>query len=166
MKTLNEIIFDHGQIIYDLVEAGGELTPEIEARITESESDLNSKLDRYAAFIARLKADADALKAEEDRLKTRRATLTNTAEKLRERMIWGMELVGETKIKTQLHSYSVRETQSWKLGDDLPDSKLRELEGLGYGRFDFRPDIKAIKEGEAEAPEWVVVSAKTSITIR
>jgi len=165
-QTLTDLI-DEYRVIEDLlIEASGEITEEVAAKLEAFGDARGQKLDGYAGVIGYMKGQIDYLKAEAEQYTSRAKALSNSIEAMRERMTFAMGEVGETKIKTEKHSYSVRTTQSWRLADDLPDSRLREIEGLGYGRFEFKPDIKAIKDGETDAPDFVTVTEKQSITIR
>ena len=165
-KTLVSLIDEYRAIEDLLIEASGEITEDIAAKLEAVGDALGEKLDRYAGVIGYMKGQIEYLKAEAEQYTARAKALSNSVEAMRERMAFAMGEVGEDKIKTDKHSYSLRTTQSWKLADDLPDSRLREIAMLGYGKFDFKLDVKAVKNGEAEAPDFVTVTAKTSITIR
>lgn len=165
-KTLSTLLDEYRAIEDMLVEASGEITPEIEAKLGAFGSELGEKLDGYAGAISYLKGQIDYLKAEAAQYTARAKALSNSVEAMRERMAFAMEKAKQDKIKTEKHSFSIRNTKSWKLVDDLPDRRLREIAGLGYGTFTFKPDMNAIKAGEAEPPKWVEVTEKKSITIR
>ena len=166
MATLNELVAERQGIIRDIIDAGGELTPEILERIASSDSKIGDKLDGYAGFISQVKSDMLWCDEQQKMYADRKKTMSNTIDNLRERMIQAMQEIDADKVKTASHSYSVREVQSWKLVEGLPHEELKRLENLGYGRFEFRPDIKAIKDGEADAPDFIEVTARPSITIR
>lgn len=71
------------------------------------EGEIENKADSYAKLIKNMLSDASALKAEEDRIKTRRMALENRAGKLKETLQANLEFVGKTKFKTVLFSFSV-----------------------------------------------------------
>jgi hypothetical protein len=165
-KTLNNLIDEYRNIEDLIIDASGEITPDIEAMLESFGDALGAKLDGYAGVIGYMKGQIEYLKAEAEQYTSRAKALSNSVDAMRERMTFAMVEVGEAKIKTEKHSYSVRTTQSWRLANDLPDSRLREIQGLGYGKFDFKLDVKAVKDGEPEAPDFIVVTEKQSITIR
>ena len=75
---------------------------EFERILSEIEDDIETKVDGYCKVIASLKADAAALKAEEDRLAARRRSLINNAERLRDVLSTALDAQGRDKIKTPM----------------------------------------------------------------
>lgn len=71
------------------------------------EGEIEDKADNYAKLIKSLMADAEALKAEEERMGTRRRALENRAKRLRESLQANLEFIGKTKFKTALFTFSV-----------------------------------------------------------
>lgn len=71
------------------------------------EGEIEDKADNHAKLIKSLMADADALKAEEERIRTRRQALENRAKRLRESLQANLEFIGKTKFKTALFTFSV-----------------------------------------------------------
>lgn len=55
MKTLVQIMNESNNLMFELAEAGGELTPEIEAKITNNALMLSDKLDSYGYVIEAFK---------------------------------------------------------------------------------------------------------------
>jgi hypothetical protein len=72
------------------------------------EGEIEDKADGYAKVIAQLNADAVAIKAEEDRLYSRRKTIENRINNMKSRLQAMMELTGKTKFKTPLFSFIVQ----------------------------------------------------------
>lgn len=71
------------------------------------EGEIEDKADNYAKLIKSLAADADALKAEEERMRTRRQALENRAKRLKETLQANLEFIGKTKFKTILFTFSI-----------------------------------------------------------
>ena len=81
------------QVIFDTLEA--------------IEGEIEYKADNYAKIIRNLQANADALKAEEERLYRRRKSAENHIQKLKDTLQANLEFIGKTKFKTDLFSFSV-----------------------------------------------------------
>lgn len=71
------------------------------------DGEIEDKADNYAKLIKNMLSDADSLKVEENRIKSRRIALENKATKLKETLQANLEFVGKTKFKTVLFSFSV-----------------------------------------------------------
>ena len=77
-----------------------------------------------------MKADAEALKAEEDRIHCRRMSLENRAQRLKDTLQANLEFIGKTKFKTVLFSFSVSKNggkQPLEITDNLDDIPGRFL---------------------------------------
>lgn len=95
-KTVEGMIYDgetDEQTILDTLEA-------IECEIEE-------KADNYAKLIKNMKSDAEALEAEEKRLRSRRMSLENRAARLKDTLQANLEFIGKTKFKTALFTFSI-----------------------------------------------------------
>lgn len=87
--------------IYDLlVEAEGELTPELEARLDEMLKGGKEALDSAASVCRKLKADAQACSEEAARFAKRKASFESNLEKLKERMLLVVDNTFDGKVKT------------------------------------------------------------------
>lgn len=71
------------------------------------DGEIEDKADNYAKIIKILTSDVDALKAEEERLHSRRKSFENRAQALKENLQANLEFIGKTKFKTALFSFSV-----------------------------------------------------------
>lgn len=72
------------------------------------EGALENKADGYAKVIKQLIADADAAKAEKERLSNREKSLRNRADSLKKMLQDSMEASGKMKFKTQLFSFGIQ----------------------------------------------------------
>ncbi|MEI8033007.1 MAG: siphovirus Gp157 family protein [Chlorobiaceae bacterium] len=169
-QTLAEIIYLYHDIEEELLSSGGEITPEIERRITANESALGDKMDAMAGVISYLKGQATYLKGEAEQYANRAKTLLNSVEGLRERMTFALvETGGERKLKTAKHSFSVSETESWSIRDDVTEKEREHLVEIGWAEWVFKPLISLIKDdvkkGE-EMPSCVSIRRNQSLSIR
>jgi hypothetical protein len=71
---------------------------------------LDEKADNIACWIKQLTAEAEAIKAEEDKLKARRTAKLNRAERLTEYLAECLTNAGRTKIETARNVISFRKT--------------------------------------------------------
>lgn len=170
-QTLNDIVLNYGMIEHALIENGGELTPELEAMIAKHEAELGDKMDGYASFIAYLKGSIEYLKAETEQYTARAKTLSNTIDGLRERMTNAMIEVGQDKLKTAKHSYSIRTTESIKVREGLSKRDQDIIVESGAAEYVFKPSIAKIKELiPVDGEEWwdrlIDRTQRQSITIR
>ena len=72
------------------------------------EGAIEDKADSYAFIISGLKADISAMRAEEDRLATRRRVTNNHIETLKRVLEEAMRATGRLKFKTALHSFGIQ----------------------------------------------------------
>lgn len=72
------------------------------------EGEIEEKADNYAKIIFSMKADAEAIKKEENRLYAKRAALENRVQHLKDMLQANLEFIGKTKFKTELFSFSVQ----------------------------------------------------------
>lgn len=113
---------------------------------------LENKAQAICCLIKELDADAEAYKAEADRLTSLRKTTENKAKRLKEYLQWNLESIGQDKLKLPLFNVSIQANpESAKVNEDL----LPE----GYWKIERKPDLSAIKEalksGEQVEGAWL-----------
>ena len=96
---LYELTSEYRQIMAEIEEAEGELTDELESRLSAIEADFNSKAESVAMMYRELIAESEAIKAEADRLLKRAKTLGNRGEWLREYLRNEMLGAGVKKVE-------------------------------------------------------------------
>ena len=141
-KTVEEMLYD------------GETDEQTVLDTLESiEGEIEDKADNYAKLIKNMTADATALKAEEERLHGRRASLENRIQRLKSTLQANLEFIGKTKFKTQMFSFSVS-----KNGGKQPlviTENLGDIPGKYLIPQNPLPDKEAIRELLAEKEvEW------------
>ena len=80
--------------------------------------ELEEKADGYARVMRQMDADAKAIKAEEERLYSRRKSLESRSAWLKGRLQNVMELTGKTKFKTELFSFGIQNNPASVVIDD------------------------------------------------
>lgn len=83
MASIYNITTELEDIFLELEENGGELTPELEERLTIIQENLKSKLDSYRKAYTMLNLEAESCKKEEQRLAVIRKTKENNANRLK-----------------------------------------------------------------------------------
>ena len=135
--------------LYELSEQFAKLEVMAEAIDTQEDSQAFSQLweeinmafeekaDNTACVIRNLKAEAEAIKQEEERLKLRRQALDSSAERLKSYLETHMTMNGIEKIKGKLFTVSIQKNP--------PSTKVdQSLLGDQYLRVKREPDLVAI----------------------
>ena len=133
--------FQHLQSLLENGEDGFE--DEIARKLYNLEEDIEDKADGYARVIKNFEGDIEAIKAEEKRLKEKRAVLEKSIERLKGNLKESMIVTGKTKFKTDLFSFSVVNN-----GGSLPvilDVPVEELADE-FVVVTEKPDLKAIEK--------------------
>lgn len=93
--------------VFNMMEDGETDEQVIFDTLESIEGEIEDKADNYAKIIRNLQANADALKAEEERLYRRRKSAENHIQKLKDTLQANLEFIGKTKFKKDLFSFSV-----------------------------------------------------------
>lgn len=110
-RNLFQLTADMAAIQDALWENGGELTPEIEEALTETDKSLVAKADGYGALIRSFDSAASSIDAEIKRLTALKKTATNAAERLKTRVLDAMQLNGFSKIDGTYTKFSLRRSE-------------------------------------------------------
>ena len=84
----------------EIIKCGGEVTPLMEQRLDGMEGEMEAKVEQVALYIREMIVNAEAAKAEEDRLKAIRKMHERTAAGLTKYLKMCMERVDMTKVNT------------------------------------------------------------------
>lgn len=105
-KTLKDILNTVAEIESQIEASKGEITPELETALTQTQVDLLSKIDAYHAVMERLDLSVEYWKRKEDDAKAVRKSLESAVDNFKERLkmtMLGMDqktLVGDEIIFT------------------------------------------------------------------
>lgn len=152
-------LYEIDQNIMALIDEDGEITnPEAfdELQITRSE-----KLEGIACWIKNLKADAAAIKAEEDALAERRRTIENKIKSLSEFL--SNALAGQ-KFSTPRVSVSYRTSKALEIADNDTFVAWASMFNPSLLRIKRDPDKKAITDainGGMDVPGAQIVERKS-----
>lgn len=122
--------------IFDtLEENGGELTPELEERLSIAQEDFKDKIENYTHVISKYNADINFIKAEQKRLKELADAKAKVVERLSKIMIDAIDKFGDEKPKSKAKFVdfgtgvvSVRNSKAVQLDDDTLERVDNALE--------------------------------------
>lgn len=161
LYEINAAIAD---ILHAVAEAEGEITLDQEAALDALTMSLEAKAENIALWIRETLAKADAVKAEEARLRARRTALENAAERAKQYLHDTMRMTGRERIDAELATITVTNNSRPTVDVD-PDVTLPEW----ATRVTVSPDkaalLKAHLDG-APVPAGVTISTGTHLRIR
>lgn len=160
-KTLFNITDEQLRIFEQLEENGGELTPEIEEALAINEQNFMIKAEGYIEAIAKYKAAAD-IAAERIATFTRiKKTANNIEARLKERIMWAMQIMGRDRVEVGARKLSIRNTQAVSITDasQIPNEFIKVETSVD------KMKIKEALKGGTEVTGAELVSNQ-SITIR
>lgn len=144
---LYDIAADLRAIFDDIDDAEGEITPEQEEALDALTGSLEDKVDAYGFRLRELKAQAEALKAEERWLAKKRKGIESQIATMRKRLHVSLDLAERRKVKTSAHTVSIRagRTRTRLVLDDVA-----ALMAAGYvtHSVDERAVQEALDEGK------------------
>jgi hypothetical protein len=93
-----------------LMEAGGELTPELETRLDVNTQLLPAKVDAYNYIIDELESQAELWKRRKDASAAIQKRFDSQAERLRNRIKFAMKEMGTTEIAGRQYKFQLRKS--------------------------------------------------------
>lgn len=97
-KTLSDIVFQVSEITNQIVESRGELSPELEAKLSEIDLSLARKVDSYSGVIERLDMEAEYWDRKAKEMKAIADSHKKLKESLRTRIKDAMRVMGKNEI--------------------------------------------------------------------
>ena len=110
--TIYQIEQSYNQLAEELIDNGGELTPELETALAITEEQLQNKSVAYSFVIKQMDADIDTIDAEIKRLQNAKKQREKASEYLKERIKHAMELFSIDEIKTPLVKINFRKSET------------------------------------------------------
>ena len=117
-KSLFNISTEMQMIINELMETGGELTPEIENALIITQDQLQSKSIGYAVVIRAMEYQNATIDAEIKRLQDHKRTRTNTVERLKNALSMAMQVCGMEVIEDATTKITFRKSQTLEIVDE------------------------------------------------
>ena len=157
---LYEITAELDNVVSELIETGGVLTPEIEALLDALEGALEAKVERTALVIRQIEAQAESARVESRRLADLASARAASAKRLKEYVMFNMAEADVRKIEGKLVNVSIcknsRPSIKWTgTEEELPDlfRRVRVDADTDAAYKEFKsggvlPDGFEIKHGE------------------
>lgn len=144
MSNLNlfNIETEYRLLAEQIIEAGGELTPQLEAALVINQEQLQAKAQGYAMVIREAEYELNIIKAETERLAEHKAKREALIQKLKDRVSEAMILYEINEIKTPTLTINFRKSKTV----EIIDEKLIPKEFMAYPLPPApKPDKKALK---------------------
>lgn len=103
----------------DIIEAGGELTPELETAISINKEQLQNKGINYGYVIKSLESDITAIDEEIKRLNALKSSRNKTVNLLKNTIKEAMQLYGIEELKTPTLKINFRKSESVEVDTDM-----------------------------------------------
>jgi hypothetical protein len=110
-------------LVNELIENGGELTPELELTLQINKDNFHSKSENYAYITKQFDAEMDIIDNEIKRLQQAKKSREKTIQRLKDTIELAMLTFDIDKIETPLIKISFRKSESVEVSDvnDLPN---------------------------------------------
>jgi Siphovirus Gp157 len=161
-QSIFQISTELNEIINQIIDGGGELTPELEQSLMIKEEELSTKSVKYGYVVKALEYDVNIIDDEIKRLSQIKKVRQNTAERLKNVLKITMQSFNIPEIDTPTMKINFRKSSSLEITDeDLIPKKFVTIKQTSTIR---KADIKkAIKEGEDVAGARVIENQNLQI---
>jgi len=122
MRALYHIESELNNINEQLIESGGELSPELQDKLAMTREELATKAANYGFVILKNQSEAAIIDAEIKRLKAIKGSLDNATDKIKEAISNAMIQYDLTEVKTPTIKLSFRASESV----EVDESKLAQ----------------------------------------
>lgn len=115
------------QLVSELIESEGLLTPELETALAINKADLETKGINYAFVIKSMESECDIIDSEIKRLTGLKKARTNAVDRLKTTLSNAMQLYEVTEIKSPIIKICFQNSKSVEVEDlDLLDPKFKK----------------------------------------
>ena len=121
--TIFKIQAEYQQIVNELIENGGELTPELELAMQITKDNFHSKSENYGYCIREINYNKEIIEREIERLQKLNKSCNKTIDRLKDNIEMAMNTFEVDKIETPLIKISFRKSESVEVEDvnNLPN---------------------------------------------
>jgi hypothetical protein len=158
MSNLNlyQIEKEYLELANQLIESGGECSPELELQLTINQEQLEQKARGYGFVVKQMESDVSIIDAEIERLKRLKNSRLKTIERLETTVSNAMQLYQINRLETPTLKISFRKSESVEIDNeaDIPAQFLKEKTTYTIDKTAIK---EAIKKGE------VVIGARLQV---
>jgi hypothetical protein len=174
-RTLFQLTADMAAIEDELIENGGELTPELEALMVATEEALTAKADGYNLLLRKLKAEEATCDTEQKYWAGKKKVVQNAQKRIREHITDVMQMGNIGRIEGQHCKISRRMNESIEVNEEVllgsMAARIQELVDSmpEFVKVDVSVNKTALKDWisrENIIPEGVGFKYTPSITIK
>lgn len=116
--TLIQLTAEQAALEQELIENGGELTPETEAAMKDNALAIAQKVDGYHAVLRKFTMAETALDKEIKRLTALKKTSQNAQKTIKAHLAYGMQAAGLDKLEGTLCKVSFRKSKAVEVDED------------------------------------------------
>lgn len=116
--SIYDLTSEHHLIMDAIEEAGGEITPEIEAMLAINEENFLTKAEGYAEIIAKYTILADNAKVRKAQCERVQKIAENAVKRMKERIAQAMEEYNLPKVEIGMHKLSFRTSKAVEITDE------------------------------------------------
>lgn len=148
MTKLHELVLKVSEIESKILEAGGELSPELEAELSKVDLEVAEKVDAYYVIINRLEGGSDFWKAEADRYYKAAKGMANAADALKNALKGAMAYLGKNEVLGSEQRFVLSRTQPKLVIDKakIPASYMMPVTELVPDKDRIKSDLNSGKQ--------------------
>lgn len=143
--TIFKIQSEYQQIVNELIDNGGELTPELELAMQITKDNFHSKSENYGYCIREINYNKEIIEREIERLQKLNKSCSKTIDRLKDNIEYAMNTFEVDKIETPLIKISFRKSESVEVEDvnQLPNEYKVIKVTEAADKFKIKDAIKA-----------------------
>ena len=143
-QSIYNIEQEYLQLAEEIIENGGEVTPEQEQALALNKDTLEVKSVKYGYVIKDVENDLVAIDAEIKRLEALKSSRVNLIAKLKDTVSQAMDLYGIEEIKMQNLKINFRSSQSTEITDEtlIPAKYKKSVTTVTISKNDLLADLK------------------------
>ena len=147
MSNIFQINQEYLTLSNQIIEQGGEVTPEQDQALAITEAQLEGKAVAYGYVVKKLEYECDTIDAEIKRLQGLKKSRKTTIERMKSTVANAMQTFGITEVKSETMKLNFRKSDTCEIEDEklIPAKYKQEVVTVKIDKMAIK---KAIKAGE------------------